>query len=75
MPDPFHDDMLAALPRLHRLALALTHSRTEAEDLVQEVAVAALGAGRVPGRGVEALARNDPGQAGLPFVSWPRRAG
>lgn len=35
--------MLAALPRLHGLALVLTRSRTEAEDLVQEVAVAALG--------------------------------
>ena len=37
--------MVAALPRLRGLALALTRSRTEAEDLVQEVAVAAL-AGR-----------------------------
>ena len=34
--------MVAALPRLRGLALALTRSRSEAEDLVQEVAVAAL---------------------------------
>lgn len=41
--DLFHDAMLAALPRLRGLALTLTRSRTEAEDLVREVAVAALG--------------------------------
>lgn len=44
MADSFHDDIVAALPRLRRMALALTHSRIEAEDLVQEVAVAALAA-------------------------------
>lgn len=42
VPDPFHDDLIALLPKLRVQALALTRNRAAAEDLVQDTVVNAL---------------------------------
>lgn len=42
MTNPFHELLLAHLPRLRRYALVLTHSASAADDLVQETALKAL---------------------------------
>lgn len=44
MPDTFHDDLVALLPKLRVQALALTRNRAAAEDLVQDTVVNALAA-------------------------------
>ncbi|WP_439577948.1 sigma-70 family RNA polymerase sigma factor [Elioraea sp.] len=44
MPDSFHDDLIALLPKLRVQALALTRNRAAAEDLVQDTIVNALAA-------------------------------
>ncbi|WP_337875464.1 sigma-70 family RNA polymerase sigma factor [Elioraea sp.] len=44
MPDSFHDDLIAMLPKLRIQALALTRNRAAAEDLVQDTVVNALAA-------------------------------
>lgn len=44
VPDPFHDDLIAMLPKLRIQALALTRSRAAADDLVQDTVVNALAA-------------------------------
>ena len=51
MDTPFHDQVLAILPKLRIQALALTRNRPAAEDLVQEAVCNALRAeaGFVPG--------------------------
>ncbi len=45
MPDAFHTDLIALLPKLRVQALALTRDRAAAEDLVQDAVANAL-AGR-----------------------------
>ncbi len=42
MNTPFHDQLLAILPKLRIQALALTRNRSAAEDLVQEAVCNAL---------------------------------
>lgn len=42
--DGFHDDLIAALPRLRVQALALTRNRAAADDLVQDAVAKALAA-------------------------------
>jgi RNA polymerase sigma-70 factor (ECF subfamily) len=44
VPDTFHDDLIALLPKLRVQALALTRNRAAAEDLVQDTVVNALAA-------------------------------
>lgn len=44
MPDDFHANLVAALPRLRIQALALTRNRAAADDLVQDAAMNALAA-------------------------------
>jgi RNA polymerase sigma-70 factor, ECF subfamily len=41
-PDQFKADMLTLLPQLRRFAMALTRSRTDADDLVQDACASAL---------------------------------
>lgn len=38
----FRDDIIALLPRLRRYALSLTHSETDADDLLQDACATAL---------------------------------
>lgn len=42
--DAFHDDLIAALPRLRVQAMALTRNRAAADDLVQDAVAKALAA-------------------------------
>lgn len=44
MPDSFHDMLVAELPRLRVAAIALSHNRAVAEDLVQDAVTKALAA-------------------------------
>lgn len=44
VPDTFHDDLIALLPKLRVQALVLTRHRAAAEDLVQDTVVNALAA-------------------------------
>ena len=44
MPDDFHTNLVAALPKLRVQALALTRNRAAADDLVQDAAMNALAA-------------------------------
>jgi RNA polymerase sigma-70 factor, ECF subfamily len=41
-PDPFADSVVANLPAMNRYARALTHSRSDADDLVQATLLRAL---------------------------------
>jgi RNA polymerase sigma-70 factor (ECF subfamily) len=51
MPQAFHDELIAFLPKMRIWALALTRNRAAAEDLTQDVATKALAArdGFAPG--------------------------
>ena len=60
MRDDFHDQLIAALPRLRVQALALTRRRAAAEDLVQDATV-------------NALARRESFAPGTNFAAWMRR--
>lgn len=60
MPDCFHDQMIAILPKLRVQALALSRNRSAADDLVQE-AVA------------KALAARDSFEDGTNFSAWMHR--
>src|SRR5947208_1172806 len=44
MPDDFHTNLVAVLPKLRIQALALTRNRAAADDLVQDTAMNALAA-------------------------------
>jgi RNA polymerase sigma-70 factor (ECF subfamily) len=59
-PLPFHDLLLVALPTLRRQAMALTHHRADAEDLVQATVT-------------NALAAQDSFQIGTNFRAWMAR--
>jgi RNA polymerase sigma-70 factor, ECF subfamily len=69
----FHGDLVELLPRLRRIALAMTHDRQAADDLVQEAAAKALAAqasftpGSNFGGWVYRILRNE-------FLSGKRRA-
>src|SRR5947209_3680419 len=57
MTDNFNDSLVAVLPRLRTLALALTRNRPDAEDLVHDAAT-------------NALAARDSFQPGSNFRAW-----
>lgn len=60
MPDDFHDQMVAILPKLRVQALALSRNRTAADDLVQESVA-------------KALAARDTFEDGTNFSAWMHR--
>jgi RNA polymerase sigma-70 factor (ECF subfamily) len=60
LSDSFHDNLLAALPKLRAAAVALTRNRSAADDLVQETAMRALRA-------------QDSFQMGTNFGAWAHR--
>ena len=58
--DPFHDQLIAILPRLRMQALSLTRNRAVAEDLVQDTVA-------------NALAARDSFTPGTNFAAWTHR--
>jgi RNA polymerase sigma-70 factor, ECF subfamily len=60
MPNDFHADLVAALPKLRLQALALTRNRAAADDLVQDAAM-------------NALAARDSFTPGTNFAGWMHR--